>query len=135
VLALGPHMQDRTAPCRPREAAARRAVVAAVLLFGTALAGCSSTTNSLTVFADPGKYEFHNCEQLAAERKRLVTREQELKLLMDKAEQGTGGVLVNALAYKADQVAASEELKLLELAVRAKNCETPANWRSNSAVR
>ena len=52
-----------------------------------------------------------------------------------KADQGAGGAVVNVLAYKADYVAASEELKVLDVAARAKNCENPANWRSNSAVR
>src|SRR5262245_21411129 len=126
-------MPDRNAERRPR--GAMPALVAGLLLFGTALAGCSSATSSLTMFADPGKYEFHSCEQLANDRRGWVSREQELKLLMDKAEQSTGGALVNVLAYKADYMAANEELKLLELAARAKNCETPATWRSNSAVR
>jgi len=126
-------MQDSSVGRRARAAVP---AVAMLLLFGTGLAGCSSTaTSSLTMFADPGKYEFHNCEQLARERKTLVTREQELKLLMDKAEQSAGGAFVNVLAYKADHVAASEELRLLERAARQKNCETPGNWGSNSAVR
>ena len=56
-------------------------------------------------------------------------------MLMDKAEQSAGGAVVNVLAYKADHVAAAEELKVLEVAARAKNCDNPANWRSNSAVR
>jgi hypothetical protein len=128
-------MQDRSAHRRPPRAAARLALVAGAVLLGPALAGCANTVSSLTMFADPGKYEFHSCEQLASERKTLATREQELRLLMDKAEQGAGGTVVNVLAYKSDHVAASEELKLLELAARSKNCETPANWRSNSAVR
>ena len=53
---------------------------------------------------------------------------------MNKAGQDTGGAVVNVLAYKADHVAASEELKVLEAAARSKNCETPANWRSNSTI-
>jgi hypothetical protein len=62
-------------------------------------------------------------------------REQELRELMNKAGQEMGGVVVNVLAYKADHVAVSEELKVLESAARSKNCETPANWRSNSTIR
>ena len=45
---------------------------------------------------------------------------------MTRAEQDTGGVIVNVLAYKADHVAASEELKVLEATARSKNCDTPA---------
>jgi hypothetical protein len=53
---------------------------------------CSATAmGPFTVFADPGEYEFHSCERLAATRPSLKARAQELKLLMDKAEQSTGG--------------------------------------------
>jgi len=100
------------------------------------LAGCAATGgNPLTVFADPGKYQFSSCEQLANQRKNWSSREQELRLLMDRADQSTGGTVVNVLAYKADYVAASEELKIVENAARAKNCDTPESWRSNSVVR
>jgi hypothetical protein len=110
--------------------------IAGALWAGTLLAGCASTgENPLTVFADPGKYQFSSCEQLANQRKVWSSKEQELRLLMDRAEQSTGGAVVNVLAYKADHVAASEELKIIENAARAKNCDTPESWRSNSAVR
>lgn len=58
----------------------------------------------------------------------------ELKLLMDKAEQSTGGAFVNAIAYEADYVTAQEDLKVIEATARVKKCSTPENWRSNSAV-
>ena len=91
-----------------------------------ALAGCSAAgDNPFTVFADPGKYEYYSCDQINAQRKNWSTREQELRELMNKAEQDTGGAIVNVLAYKADHVAASEELKVLEATARSKNCETP----------
>jgi hypothetical protein len=105
-------------------------------LTGAFLAGCSTIgDSSLTLFADPGKYQYSTCEQLAGQRKNWSSRQEELRLLMDKAEQSTGGAIVNVLAYKADYVAASEELKVLESAARSKNCDTPANWGSNSVVR
>ena len=98
------------------------------------LAGCAAATggNSLTVFADPGKYQFSSCENLAAQRKTWAGKEQELRLLMDKAEQSSGGAVVNLLAYRADYAAATEELNVIENASRAKNCDS---WQSNSAVR
>jgi hypothetical protein len=132
-------MQDRTAG-RPsiatRVALIPGAFLAGAFLAATFLAGCASIAdNPVTLFADPGKYQYSSCAQLAGQRKQWSTREQELRLLMDKAEQGTGGALVNVFAYKADHVAANEELKVIENAARSKNCETPENWRSNSAVR
>jgi hypothetical protein len=98
------------------------------------LVGCAAATggNSLTVFADPGKYQFSSCEHLAVQRKTWGDKEQELRLLMDKAEQSSGGAVVNLLAYRADYAATTEELKVIENASRAKNC---SSWQSNSAVR
>jgi hypothetical protein len=107
---------------------------AGTFMAGALLAGCAAATggNSLTVFADPGKYQFSSCENLAAQRKTWAGKEQELRLLMDKAEQSSGGAVVNLLAYRADYAAATEELNVIENASRAKNCNS---WQSNSAVR
>ena len=88
--------------------------------------------NPLTVFADPGKYQYFSCEQIAANRTVWSAKEQELKMLMDKADQGTGGAIVNMMAYKADYVAATEEIKVLDFSAHAKNCEIPANGRAIS---
>ena len=100
------------------------------LIFPTFLAACASSAleNPFTVFADPGQYEFLNCEQLAAQRTARKAREQELKLLMDRAEQSTGGDFVNLIAYKADYVTAREDLKVIEATARVKKCSTPENW-------
>ena len=129
---VAPQMQDRFQP----STASRAALIAVAFWAGAFLAGCSSIgENSLTVFADPGKYQYSSCEQLARQRKSWSSREEELRLLMERAEQSAGGAVVNVLAYKGDYVAATEELKILENTARAKNCDTPENWRSNSAVR
>jgi hypothetical protein len=87
------------------------------------------------VFADPAKYLYYSCDQIAVQLRNWSKREEELRLLMEKAEQGTGGAVVNLIAYKADYVAATEELKLLDKAAREKNCQTPGSWRSNGAIR
>ena len=42
---------------------------------------------------------------------------------MDKAEQASGGTVVSIIAYKADHVAAHEELKLIDETRRAKKCD------------
>jgi hypothetical protein len=119
---------------RPAEKLQRAIMLA--LVTAACLGGCTSTTqNSLTFFADPGKYEFSSCQSLGGQRKRWQQRQQELKLLMDKAERSAGGGVVNLLAYQADYSAAGEELKLVESAARQKNCDLPENWGSNSAIR
>jgi len=123
--------------CAHRQGEMRRPIaILAASLAAAFLSACSSTgDNPPTIFADPGKYQYNTCEQLAGQRKYWSTREKELRQLMDKADQAAGGAIVNVLAYKADHVAANEELKVLENTARSKNCDSPENWRSNSVVR
>jgi hypothetical protein len=105
--------------------------LAAGLFAGGLLSACSSAgMGPFTVFADPGKYEHHTCKQLAGPRRRAMKREQELKLLMDKAEKSTGGAFVNVIAYQTDYVRTQEELKVIEATARAKNCDQ--NWPQQS---
>ena len=101
----------------------------------TVIACTSTVENSVTLFADPGRYEFQNCENLAKLRQTAKTREQDLAELMNRADQGTGGAFVNVIAYKGDYVAAREELKVIESTMRVKKCSTPENWSSTSAIR
>jgi hypothetical protein len=109
--------------------------VAGVTLAATMLAACSSSDLGSTIFADPGKYQYHNCTQIAAEIKSWSHREQELKDLMDKAEQSAGGAAVGFIAYRADYINASEELDQLHFAARSKNCAPDEAWRSSTAIR
>jgi hypothetical protein len=114
----------------------RAGVWASVALASLVLAACSLGGDAgFTLFADPGKYQFHSCEQIAAEAKTWSQREQELKQLMDRADQGAGGAAVGLIAYKADYVAAAEELDLLRAAAREKKCAQPGPWRSDAAIR
>jgi hypothetical protein len=104
------------------------------------LAACSegssfTTGNPVTVFADPGEFEFYSCEQLLPQRNALVTRAHDLKLLMDKAGQSTGGAFVNVIAYEADYMTAREQIKVIEETARIKKCNFPDNPQSNAAAR
>ena len=108
------------------------ALVASLVLGGCSTPGMDS---SFTVFADPGRYLYYSCDQINAQLKNWTTREQELRLLMDKAEKGAGGAVVNLIAYKADHVAATEELKLLNKTAREKSCTMPGSWGSNNVIR
>ena len=100
-----------------------------------ALAGCAGAVDGPLFFSDPGKYQYHNCEQLATAAKGQIGRQQELKALIDKAEQGVGGIIVSLMAYKSDYVAVEEDLRVIETTARNKNCVTPATWQSNTVIR
>jgi hypothetical protein len=108
---------------------------AAMMLAAGVLAACSTGGTTFTIFADPGKYDYYSCEQISAQIKTWTDREQELRALMKKAEQGAGGAVVNLLAYRTDHVAATEELKVLGAAARNKNCNAPVDWGSNTVIR
>jgi hypothetical protein len=100
------------------------------------LAACSTTSDSsFSLFADPGKYQYYSCEQIADQFKYWTGREQELKALMERAEQSAGGVAVGFIAYKADYVAAGGELDQLRSTAKEKNCAQAQSWRSNTAIR
>ena len=113
----------------------RRAPFAA-LIFPVLLAACGTAIETpFTVFADPGKYEFYSCDQLVPQRKLWESKEKELKLLMDKAKQSTGGSAISVVAYQGDYVNAREELKVIDATARAKKCKMPDDWQSNAVMR
>jgi hypothetical protein len=122
----------------PLARAAALSVLGLVLALsgGALLSACSSAGDSrLTLFADPGLYDFYSCEQIVGQQKYWASREQELKQLMARTEQSTGGAFVNAIAYQTDYVSAREQLQVLAATARAKNCPTAENWSSNSSIR
>jgi hypothetical protein len=91
-----------------------------------ALGACASGGDTgLLILADPGKYQYHNCTQLAEARTKALDRQKELKGLIDKAEQGAGGVFVGAIAYRSDYVAVGQDLQTLEATAREKKCPPP----------
>ena len=108
------------------------------LILPALLAACASELQNPLMggfFADPGKYEFYSCEQLLPQRTFYQNREQQLKLLMDKARQGTGGAAISVVAYQGEYTAVQDELKVIDATARLKKCSTPANWASTSAIR
>jgi hypothetical protein len=119
-------MQHTMTERRPTRAAPLLALGVGGLFAAGLLSACSSAgENPFTVFADPGRYAYLNCEQIAGQQSSWRTRQEELKLLMDKAGRSAGGAVVNVIAYQSDYVNAGEELKVLEATARSKNCGPP----------
>jgi hypothetical protein len=107
-----------------------------VAALGWFLGGCSSgPDSSFSLFAEPGKYQYYSCDQIAGQIKSFAAREQELKTLMDRAEQSAGGTAVGLIAYKADYVAAGEELDQLKATAHSKKCDQAASWQSDAMIR
>jgi hypothetical protein len=126
---------QRAAPASPAVRVARAGWLAWLAL-GALLGGCSSFTLEAPVFfSDPGKYIYFSCDQINATAKATANRVQELKTLMEKADQGFAGALVGTVAYRTDYISANEDLRLLDETARSKNCVTPSTWQSNSVIR
>src|ERR1700681_1476562 len=83
------------ATARWHAAGAAARAVAGIALAGAMLAACSSSSEtSYSLFAEPGKYQYYNCAQIAVAMKASNARQQELKTLMDRADQSPGGAAV-----------------------------------------
>jgi len=102
--------------------AARALPLLVPLLALYALLGGCAAGDGPYFFADAGKYQFHNCEQLVVVSKQKHDRQRELKELIDKAEQDVGGQIVSVLAYRSDYVAVNEELQVIDSTIRDKKC-------------
>ena len=102
----------------------RRAPFVALIL-PMLLAACGTAIESpMTVFADPGKYEWYSCDQLLPQRK-----------FWEKKEQDLGGSAISVVAYQGDYVNAREELQVIDATARAKKCKMPDDWQSNAVMR
>lgn len=93
-------------------------------MLALALAGCASNADQIgPAFVDPARYTLYNCDQLATEYKTLVTRENELRELMDRAKQGAGGAVVAEVAYGSDYVTVHGRRQSVEERARQDNCD------------
>jgi hypothetical protein len=95
----------------------------AALLFAATVSGCGSFD---MLFVTPGAFDYSSCADIAAAVKGTSARQQELKVLIDKAEQESAGVIIAAGAYRSEYLKTQGDLKLLQEAARTKNCETQA---------
>lgn len=78
----------------------------------TPVGGCGSD-GAGAIFVDPG------C--LAARKKKLVERENELRGLLEKANESAGGAVIGSLAYRSDYESVLAEEKLLQRNAVEKN--------------
>jgi hypothetical protein len=115
----------------------RRSALGSIVAAG-ALAGCVADQGPGQIAVDPGRYEFYHCNDLASQLKILQAREAELRMLMAKAGESGGGVVVGALAYRSDYETVLSQEKLLQRTAAEKKCEVeppPAVVQSGQTVR
>jgi hypothetical protein len=94
--------------------------LAMLCLFGL-LAGCA-TSEALSPYAAPGKYDFLDCPSITERLKTTSARERQLNELMTRASEASGGFIVNAIAYQDDLNTTRANLRELRKATEAKHC-------------
>jgi hypothetical protein len=112
----------------------RAGVVAALLAAGLPACGTISDETAARAAFAPGRFDIYTCKDLD-ERIEVVRRRQiELEQLMARAEQGTGGAFVSAIAYRSDYLQTRGELAELNKALNAKQCAIGNKYSSGRAV-
>ena len=117
--------------------AARRLLGAAGMALLTAIvSGCSGLSEQTvgSVLTSPGKYEFHDCQDIQSNIRNRRNRQAELERLMAQASQGFGGEFVSAIAYRSEYVKNRGEIDVLLRTADEKQCVTQSPWSSERAV-
>ena len=125
------------AACRPKLWLSARCA-GAVALAAVMLAACGLPEGAGTLLVDPGHYSAYHCNDLADQWKILVTRERELRGLMNKADAGGGseaGALIGSVAYRPEYEAVLSNERLLQNAAKDKNCPFIAEFQSDHTIR
>lgn len=87
------------------------------------------------LLVDPGHYSVYHCKDLVAESQNLATREKQLRDLMDKASEGTGGTIIGAFSYRTDYETVLEQQKLLKRTAAEQKCELTPSYNSDRIIR
>ena len=96
---------------------------------------CTLSDGYGTLVVDPARYAAYHCKDLLAQRNGLVSREQELRGLMEKASEGPGGGAIAAMAYRTDYETVLSDEKLLQRTLAEKKCELTPTYQSDQGVR
>jgi hypothetical protein len=83
--------------------------------------GCSIALDE-SIYAAPGKFDFLDCSSLAQRAQKASAREAELSGLMNRAAEGAGGQVVNALVYQDELNTVRAELRALRKTADDKHC-------------
>jgi hypothetical protein len=102
-----------------------------------ALSGCGSlrTDGVASLAVDPARYDGLHCKDLVAQWNGLVTREKQLRNLIDKASEGGGGAVIATVAYRGDYDTVLEQQRVLKRTAVEKNCELEHSFNSDQGIR
>jgi hypothetical protein len=74
------------------------------------------------LFVKPGVYDYLACPELAANTRTAVKREEELKVLIARAEKDAFGSFIATTSYQGDYLRVQGEQKMLAEVSAKKNC-------------
>jgi len=111
-------------------------VYSAILLTLAAfiVASCGSDGPG-AIWVDPGKFTFFRCDDLARRWKELLLREDELRGLIDKANESAAGAVIGSVAYRSDYEAVLTEEKMVQRTAVEKKCSFMTNYQSDHIIR
>jgi len=107
----------------------------ALVLAAAMLAGCGLSDGAGALLVDPARYNGYHCNDLVSQWKALVAREKQLRNLIDKANEGGGGTVIGALAYRGDYQTVLEQEKVLQRTAAAQKCQLVAAYASDRTIR
>jgi hypothetical protein len=98
----------------------------AALLLAALAAGCAGDAAE-QIFVRPGHFDYLSCPELVTAQQNAAKREQDLKVLIERAEKESIGVLLAAASYRGDLLRAQGEQKMVAEVFSRKNCppDTP----------
>src|SRR3974390_3154750 len=100
-----------------------------------ALSGCGMSDGAGALFVDPGRYTLYHCDDLAARRKVLITRENELRGLIERAGESPGGAVIGSLAHRRDYDAVLPRGEAPQRNAAEKNCSFASPLQSDQTIR
>lgn len=123
-------------PCRRARSRLSTPGLILVLAAG-ALVGCGVSEQGVgTLALNPSQYTIYHCNDLVARLKISIAREKELRNLMDKASESTGGAVIGALSYRTDYETVLSDQKLVRRVAAEKNCQLdPPVYQSDQTIR
>jgi hypothetical protein len=95
-----------------------------IFFVAAGMSGCGAGSADM-LFVNPGGFDYNSCSDIATITKATIKRQQELKELIDRAEQDTAGTIVAAAAYRTEYLKTRGDLKQLAEVSQRKNCEPP----------
>jgi len=109
--------------------------LAALATVSVMVASCGTDNGPGALFVDPGRYDAYHCNDLAARWKALLEREKQLRNLIDRAQEGSGGALIGTMAYGPDYDSVLTEKKLVQRRATELKCELVPVYQSDQTIR